>query len=253
MFPKLLIMIKLMNFISLDLLSTEPLYVQLKRSIREAIVNKQLKHMERLPTEAEMRSIFGISTTVVRRAYDALVEKGLVIRIKGSGTYVNQRPSLRLSLPLFESELPNGVTSQLFCLDKTKDLPTAFTLSGVSLDSKYWVIKRFFTYEMYPIIFQTIYLPMASFPKLDLSIDQSFSLKTMVQERYKKNLGLLNSKYLTKKADDAEAFILQTDILSPLHYVLSTLFDDNNQPLAFIQSYMDGHHISLHSNPVYIK
>lgn len=245
-------MIKKMNFISLDLLSTEPLYVQLKRSIRDAIVNKQLKHMERLPTEAEMRSIFGISTTVVRRAYDALVEKGLVIRIKGSGTYVNQRPSLRLSLPLFESELPQGITSEIFCLDKTNQLPPAFPMTE-SMDTKYWLIKRIFMFDKYPIIFQTIYLPMAVFPKFHVSMDEVFSLIKTLQERHKKNLGVLKSKYLAKRADDAEAFILQTDVLSPLHYVLSTLFDDHNEPLAYIQSYMDGSHISLHSNPVFIK
>lgn len=246
-------MISTMNFIKLDLLSTEPLYVQLKRSIRDAILHKQLKHMERLPTEAEMRSIFGISTTVVRRAYDALVEKGLVIRIKGSGTYVNQRPSLRLTLPLFESEFPVGMTSQIFCVDKVKQLPSAFMNGYTQLTPKYWLIKRIFSYDTYPVIFQTIHLPMDQFPKLTLSMDKVFSLTSLIQSEFKKNLGPLKSKYLTKKADGAEAFILQTDLGAPLHYVLSTLLDSQDHPLAYIQSYIDGQHVTLHSTPVYIQ
>jgi GntR family transcriptional regulator, frlABCD operon transcriptional regulator len=246
-------MITIMNILSLDLLSTEPLYVQLKRSIRDAIVNKHLKHMERLPTEAEMRSIFGISTTVVRRAYDALVEKGLIIRIKGSGTYVNQRPPLRLSLPLFEAEFPVHLPSQIFCLDKVKSLPSPFQVDLAPTEKKFWLIKRLFTFEAYPVIYQTIYLPMSIFPKLQLRMDQSFSLIQFLKEINSNDLGPLKSKYITKKADASEAFILQTDLHAPLHYVLSTLMDADGKPLAFVQSYMDGKQVSLHSNPVFVK
>lgn len=246
-------MISFMNFISLDLLSTEPLYVQLKRSIRDAIVNKQLKHMERLPTEAEMRSIFGISTTVVRRAYDGLVEKGLIIRIKGSGTFVNQRPKLRFTLPLFEAEFPVTLQSQLFCLDKIKSLPSAFQVGSTIDQQAFWLLKRIYSYNQYPVIYQNLYLPVSLFPTLKLNMQQTFSLRVWVQNQGHQLLGSLTSRYLTKKADAADAFILQTDALAPLHYVLSTLKNDQGTPLAFIQSYMDGQHVSLHSNPVYIK
>jgi DNA-binding GntR family transcriptional regulator len=84
-------------------------------------------------------------------------------------------------------------------------------------------------------------------------MDESFSLIQFLKEINPNDLGPLKSKYITKKADASEAFILQTDLHAPLHYVLSTLMDADGKPLAFVQSYMDGKQVSLHSNPVFVK
>lgn len=244
-----------MEFITLNLLSTEPLYIQLRNSIRQAITSKRLKHMDRLPTEAEMRSIFSISTTVVRRAYDALVNQGLVIRIKGSGTFVNQRPRIRLALPLFEGALQDidGYHSQAFALDFLKE--KANVNPNVNLlvppGQSYWIIKRLISYKDYPAIYQIIYLPEQRFKKLSLDLTAPFSLLDLCKNRYHHAIGKLKSRYLTKKADEAESFILQLDSASPLHFVISTLSDAQEKPLAYIQSFMDGKTVSLHTTPVY--
>ena len=79
------------NNIHLDRDSAIPLYYQLKEQIKTDILKGQYKPNDRLPTEEELCKQLSISRPVVRQAYDELIKEGLVIRRKGSGTFVKQR------------------------------------------------------------------------------------------------------------------------------------------------------------------
>ena len=68
-----------------------PLYVQLKEKIEQKISNGEYKPGEKLQTEGEMAKSFGVSIITVRKAVSELVEKGLVEKKQGKGTFVCQR------------------------------------------------------------------------------------------------------------------------------------------------------------------
>jgi GntR family transcriptional regulator len=55
----------------------------------------------RLPTEAEIAQMFGVSRTTVRAAVGALVARGLVVRRQGMGSFVSQ--AARIANPLDEA------------------------------------------------------------------------------------------------------------------------------------------------------
>jgi DNA-binding GntR family transcriptional regulator len=65
-----------------------PLYFQVSRRIEEAIERGELLPGERLPNEIEFAGSLRISRPTMRRAFDDLVEKGLLIRKQGVGTRV---------------------------------------------------------------------------------------------------------------------------------------------------------------------
>lgn len=73
---------------AIDFRSFEPYYVQLKR-----ILLKDLEAPEGslLPSESEMCARYSISRTVVRRALAELENEGLVLKVKGKGTFVTGR------------------------------------------------------------------------------------------------------------------------------------------------------------------
>ena len=71
--------------------SALPLYYQLKEHIKEAIVSGHFKPNDRLPTEEQLCKIFSVSRPVVRQAYEELIKEGYIDRIKGSGTFVEER------------------------------------------------------------------------------------------------------------------------------------------------------------------
>jgi GntR family transcriptional repressor for pyruvate dehydrogenase complex len=79
-------------------------------SLEEKILRGQLQPGDRLPSENELESEFGISRTVVREGLQALKSRGMIESRRGSGTYV-ALPSRELigdSLTLYASLQRDG-------------------------------------------------------------------------------------------------------------------------------------------------
>ncbi len=78
------------NATGIDVRSFEPYYEQLKRIlIRDIEANRAEGDL--LPSESEMCRTYAVSRTVVRQALGDLENEGLVLKVKGKGTYVTGR------------------------------------------------------------------------------------------------------------------------------------------------------------------
>lgn len=74
-----------------------PLYVQLRDILEQKIASGEFGVYEQLPTEEELAREYSIARTTVRRALGEMVQKGLLYRKPGRGTFVRAREvSLRL-------------------------------------------------------------------------------------------------------------------------------------------------------------
>ncbi|MGB7752382.1 MAG: winged helix-turn-helix domain-containing protein, partial [Candidatus Acidiferrales bacterium] len=67
----------------------EPLYRQVYRGLRQAILAGTFRAGEKLPATRELADELGISRTVVLLAYEQLVAEGFAAGRGGSGTYVS--------------------------------------------------------------------------------------------------------------------------------------------------------------------
>lgn len=63
-------------------------YKQIKEKIKDQITTGELKDADRLPSERELCSIFGVSRITVRQAISDMVKEGLLYTIQGKGTYI---------------------------------------------------------------------------------------------------------------------------------------------------------------------
>lgn len=88
--------------VGIDPGSPIPIYHQLKLAIKTKIETGEFKPGERIPTEQELCERYGISRTPVRQALNEMVYEGLLIRRRGSGTFVAERVHLnaRSAVPL---------------------------------------------------------------------------------------------------------------------------------------------------------
>jgi GntR family transcriptional regulator len=68
-----------------------PLYHQLSEILMEQIRNGKYTPGDVMPSETGMAKQYGIGRPTVRQAMDVLVQKGLVKRKRGSGTFVNHQ------------------------------------------------------------------------------------------------------------------------------------------------------------------
>ncbi len=72
--------------------SSVPIYQQLQRQLENLIVNGTWRPSEPLPSETMLAARLDISVMTVRQAMTQLVNKGLIYREKGRGTFVIPRP-----------------------------------------------------------------------------------------------------------------------------------------------------------------
>ncbi|MCW5603836.1 MAG: FadR family transcriptional regulator [Burkholderiales bacterium] len=66
---------------------------QLYEDIMAAIVNGKIPEGEKLPAETELAASFGVSRPVVREALSRLRADGVIVSRRGSGSYVQRKPS----------------------------------------------------------------------------------------------------------------------------------------------------------------
>ncbi|MCG2580672.1 MAG: GntR family transcriptional regulator [Marinobacter sp.] len=67
-----------------------PLYVQIRDSLRRQILDGTYQIHERLPSENEMMTVFGVSRITIRQALRDLHNEGLVFSAQGKGTFVSK-------------------------------------------------------------------------------------------------------------------------------------------------------------------
>lgn len=78
------------------------MYLQLANALQEFIAQEQLQPGDLLPSENTLASENHLSRATVIKAFDTLIERGLISRRQGRGTFVNARPMER-RLPDFTS------------------------------------------------------------------------------------------------------------------------------------------------------
>lgn len=69
-----------------------PLYHQLKLALRESIERNRFQPGDKLPSEAEIEKIYGVSRTTIRQALGELESEGIIERIQGKGSFLKARP-----------------------------------------------------------------------------------------------------------------------------------------------------------------
>lgn len=82
-------------FVDIDRSSPIPMYFQVSTKIEQAIAEGTLPPGARLENEIALGERLGLSRPTVRRAIQELVGKGLLVRRRGIGTQVVQRPLTR--------------------------------------------------------------------------------------------------------------------------------------------------------------
>ena len=79
-----------MNFI-ISNNSEIPIYEQIKREMKKAISQNELKESEALPSVRNLAKDLRISVLTVKKAYDELEQEGYIKTVQGKGNFVISR------------------------------------------------------------------------------------------------------------------------------------------------------------------
>ncbi|MEV2195073.1 GntR family transcriptional regulator [Streptomyces phaeochromogenes] len=77
---------------TLDPMSARPLYVQLADVISGKIASGELVPDRPIPSENHLADEYGVARLTARRAAQELRERGLIVTVRGKGSFVAEQP-----------------------------------------------------------------------------------------------------------------------------------------------------------------
>jgi len=109
-----------------------PLYAQAEKVLEELLVHRRYRIGDRIPPEVELVRSLGVSRATIRAAVGRLVDRGLLIRRQGSGTFLARLPERRDQPSLVGIKLGSSV-AQVGRLDTYTSIAERL---GLKIDSE---------------------------------------------------------------------------------------------------------------------
>lgn len=92
--------------------SNDPIYLQIKNQIRDAILNGELEVGELLPSIRLLAKELRVSVITTKRAYDELENDGYIHSVQGKGSFVAPQ-NIELMKERFLKEIETNITEIL--------------------------------------------------------------------------------------------------------------------------------------------
>lgn len=234
----------------LDQTAITPLYEQLMDEIEKDIKTGIYQPGYKIMTETEMAKAYGVSLITVRKAVGLLMEKGLVVRKQGKGTFVT-KPKFSRNMKQLQSfsEMCGqmGVKPGAKMLENRliqADVKTAERL-GIEPGSQVIFISRLRYADLEPVAIEKNYFPLKYAFLLDAKFDDN-SLFDFLSE--KSGLKVASSEKLIElcRASSEEAELLDVKKGDYLLFVRSTAFDNKNEQIYAGVQIINGDRFSLY-------
>ena len=218
--------------------------------IEEDIISGVYKPGDQLQTEKEMSTSYNVSIITVRKAISGLIEKGLVERKQGKGTFIS-RPKLSRNIKQLQSfsELCYSINAT----PGAKMLENKIVLADDKIAKKLNIepgsqliyISRLRFVNNEPVVIEKNYFPIKYGFLLDANFDDN-SLFDYLSS--KSNFKVCSSEKAIElcKINPKEAKLLMVTKDSNMLYVKSTAYDENNEPLYYGVQIINGHRFSLY-------
>ncbi|MFQ8706150.1 MAG: GntR family transcriptional regulator [Thomasclavelia sp.] len=203
-------------------------YIDIADDIRNKIIQQEYIYGQKLPYEYALCASYHCNKETMKKALDILVKEGLIIRRRGSGTFVKDyNPSME------SSNIFTGRLSQKY-KEIESEILVFEVISSDNIISKnlqieegtfVYHIVRFQKFDNKPYSIEIIYIPMSIIPDLKMenikrSIHQYIeeTLKLKIQSTHKTVTGHLSSsleqEYLGLKSTEPYFQVEQTAYLS---------------------------------------
>lgn len=232
--------IKELSTNTIDFESGIPLKLQLRDIIRNKLKEKELVNQEgKLATEHDLMDQFNVSRVTVRSALQMLVEEGIIVRKRGSGTFLRtNHPEnwggklMGFSESVKESGLKPGAEVLLKGNLKTSNVRIKDKLNV----DEAWELKRLRTSGNIPIAIEHAFFPTEYRKYLEFEDLETLAIYKHLEEEV--GIYLQDAKQLisAKNASKEEAKLLNVNENDALLYLERITYTETNKPVEFLKA-----------------
>ena len=221
-------------------------YLAVEESLLEQINSGAYQPDEPIPPEREMAAMLGVNRMTLRRAVEELMYEGLLIRKKGSGTFLTKGKVSKQELITAAGGQEGASIKIISCKKCTEG---NYGYKALQLDPQerkpYWRIRRVRYMDMVPYAYEDIYMNTDFFETIDssfynLGLQQIVKTKTEVEDID------LSAQVEALLCLHNTAVLLNVRIDSPILQIKST-FESKGKVMMFCRSYHPGDSYSYSS------
>ena len=221
-----------------------PIYYQIKKIIKNWIINKEFDPGDRIPSEHEIANRFGVSRLTVRQAIAQLHQEGFLISRRGEGTFVTDNENLINS---FDLEFTGFMDDLFYQIQKsvTKSVEIARTQAPRSIRDKLELqeenaeivnVKRVRFKQEKSFAFTENFIPL----EIGRSITEQELYRRPMLEIFEQDLGI----QFTEAFQTIEASFAQQEVAeklgilpgAPILFAERIMYGKKRKPIEVVQS-----------------
>lgn len=217
--------------------SPQPLYVQIRDSLRNKILEGGYAIHERLPSENELMIHFDVSRITIRQALRDLHNEGLVFSAQGKGTYVSKPKAVQNVQRLQgfgEAMAAQGyeATARLLSIQQRKPPKAVASALNLAGGSEVVEVKRVRYLNREAVCVENSYFPIDIGRRL-FGLDLSGDIFPMLENSFGIALGLANIAIDATVADEETCHLLGLKTADPILRVERLTHDRTCKPIDF--------------------
>ncbi|MFZ5817045.1 MAG: GntR family transcriptional regulator [Bacillota bacterium] len=226
------------------------MYVQIAEEMASAIHSGQYPPLSRLPSESELMERFQVSRVTIRLALQVLLERNLIVRRQGKGTFVTGptvRQDSRQLQGFFDGLIAQGLTPQTRLLGYRLQVPSAPMRKLLQLGEKERCIqiKRLHLVEKVPLALVCVSLPEALTTQVTRERMESTPIYTLVTRVMGCSVGQAALSIRVQRLDARRAGLLGLAAGDPALVLERLSYDQEARPLEHTLLYLrpDGYEV----------
>ncbi|MEJ7697147.1 MAG: GntR family transcriptional regulator [Candidatus Limnocylindrales bacterium] len=215
-----------------------PLHDQIRRAIHARIQSGELRPGDQLPTEHEYAGQLGVSLAPVRQALLDLVAAGLIVRIKGRGTFVAESrvdTPVTLLASFTDALRSRRIAFSMTVLDHAIAPGPPYVVAALELGIGAPVVRlrRLALVRGEPAAILDAHLDAERFGRLAsiTGFESGRSLYRTLEEEFGTQVGKARSTLEVVRCDDDQAELLGVSLGTPALFVRSVTEDEEGRPI----------------------
>lgn len=218
-------------------------YEMIANDIRNKIINNTYPVNSQLPLEKEIIQEYGVSRITVKKAYDILVNEGLVIKRRGNGTFVKNIDEdtalLFAKSRQFQGFSTNHAKSKIetYVSFFQVELPSEDVQKKLKINQNDWVYHFIRTRykDDKPVVIEYTFMPMALIPGITKEILEH-SIYQYIEEELKMKIQSAHRIITAYAPNEEQKELLKLEEMIPVVNVEEITFLDTGKPFSYTQN-----------------